>query len=84
MAAAQSQDMTATNAQFAAAWVSEPDSRGTWSLLYSCVFTFTLCVYMAIHLNFSAPEEHAAKQRLRRAKWVFAVIFVPELGIFTA
>ena len=82
--ATQSQNLTALRTQYAPPWVSESDSRGTWSLLYSCVFTLAVCVYTAIHLNIPAPEEHAAKQTLRRAKWVFAAVFVPEMGVLTA
>lgn len=76
--------MTALRTQFGPAWVPELDTRGTWSLLYSYVFNLSLCVYSAIHLNILAPGERAAKQSLRRAKWVFAAIVAPEFGVYTA
>lgn len=83
-AAAQRRNMTALRTRFAPAWVPEPDTRGTLSLLYSCIFTLALCVYLAIHLNTPAPGERPAKQILRRAKWVFAGIVAPKLGVYTA
>lgn len=49
-AAAQPQNMTVRRTQFVS------DTRGTWSLLYSCIFTLALCVYSAIHLNIPARE----------------------------
>ena len=79
-----SQNLTALNTQIAPAWVSEPDGRGTWSILYSCDFTLFLCVWTAIYLIISAPEETLTRQYLRKAKWVFVAILAPELGTFTA
>ncbi len=55
-AAAQPQNMTVRRTQFVSVWIPEPNTRGTWSLLYSCIFTLALCVYSAIHLNIPARE----------------------------
>ena len=82
--AAPTQNLTAINTQYAPAWVPEPSGRGTWSLLYSCLFTLGLCVYTAIHVNIPARGEHSSRQWLRRMKWAFAAVFAPELGVFTA
>ena len=75
---------TALHTEFAPAWVNEPEERGTWNILYSCLFTLGLCVYTAIHLNVPGPGERQCLQYLRRVKWVFAAIFAPELGVFSA
>ncbi|KAI9712050.1 MAG: hypothetical protein M1820_001759 [Bogoriella megaspora] len=69
---------------YAPSWVSEPDNRGTWSIVYSCIFTLTLCVYSAIHINVGRPGESERKQSLRKAKWVVIAIFAPEVVLFTA
>lgn len=37
------------------AWNAGPTTRGTISLLLSCVLTLVLCVHTAVHLNVSAP-----------------------------
>jgi hypothetical protein len=40
-------------------WHSEPNGRGTWGLLNSCVITMAICVWSAVHLNVpgSPPED---------------------------
>lgn len=35
----------------AAGWHPEPERRGTFSILSSCVITLALCVWTSIHLN---------------------------------
>ena len=47
------------------AWVDEPDGRGTWGLVQSCLVTLFLCVYTAIHLNIQ-PHQSKKKSWLRR------------------
>ena len=32
-------------------WVPEPDGRGTWSILWSCLVTIVLCTWSALHLD---------------------------------
>ena len=83
-ASAPSRNLTALNTEIAPAWVDDPDSRGTWSILYSCVFTLVLCVWTAIHLNIPGHGETQCQQWLRKVKWVLIAIFAPELGTFAA
>ncbi|KAK0667508.1 hypothetical protein QBC41DRAFT_338351 [Cercophora samala] len=67
-------------------WQSEPDGRGTFSLVFSCVVTLTLCVFSALHLNVP-PESRSNSFRLQfidKAKWVVYGIFAPELVVATA
>lgn len=82
--AAPTQNLTALNTEIAPAWVQAPDGRGTWSLLYSCVFTLSLCVWTAIHLNLPKHGERETEHLLRKSAWVILAIFAPELGVFTA
>ncbi|KAF4980411.1 hypothetical protein FZEAL_3564 [Fusarium zealandicum] len=73
-----------THTEFAPAWVSEPDIRGTFRLLYSCLFTLTLCVYTAIHLNVPRRRETGLELFWRKLKWVIVAIFAPELVLYAA
>ena len=75
---------TALNTEIAPLWVSEPNFRGTWRLLYSCVFTLTLCVYSSIHLNVPRKGERLWPYYRRKAKWVLIAILTPEIALFTA
>ncbi|KAL8760987.1 MAG: hypothetical protein Q9184_002857 [Pyrenodesmia sp. 2 TL-2023] len=65
------------------AWVPEPNGRGTWSLLFTCIITTSLCVWSAVHLN--VPERgRTHSQYWRKAKWLLLGIFAPELVAFIA
>ncbi|KAF5495255.1 hypothetical protein CGCS363_v010273 [Colletotrichum siamense] len=77
---------TATSAEPAATrtWVSEPNGRGTFSLVSSCILTLTICVWTALHLNVPAARSTARSRALERAKWVLYGIFAPEIVVATA
>lgn len=47
---------------------AEPDTRGTFRLLVSCVTTLSLCAYTAVHLNIPAKRELETSIYLRKAK----------------
>ena len=82
--AAPVQNLTALRTDIAPPWVPDPNGRGTWSLLYSCVFTLGLCVWTALHLNVPAWNESEYDKWLRRVKWLFIAVFAPEMAVFTA
>ncbi|TGO58084.1 hypothetical protein BOTNAR_0188g00170 [Botryotinia narcissicola] len=86
MASASSSNVniTALRTDVAPGWVSEPDGRGTWSLLYSCVGTLVACVYTAIHLNIPPTCEKAYFGWVRKAKWVMIALLAPEIVAYTA
>lgn len=66
-------------------WVSEPNNtRGTFSILSSCILTLTLCVYTAIHLNIPSSRDSELQKSMRTMKWVLLAIFAPELVVFVA
>jgi hypothetical protein len=77
-------NLTALQTVIAPAWVADPTGRGTWSLLYSCLFTLLLCVYTAIHMNVPPPNDTKLTFWLRKTKWVAIAIFAPELVVYTA
>lgn len=67
-----------------ASWVSDPNGRGTFSLVESCVLTLSLCVWSAIHLNIPKIKEPMFRQRFRDFRWIVTGILAPELVIFSA
>lgn len=83
--AAPTQNLTALRTDIAPSWVSDPDDRGTWSLLYSCVFTLTLCVWSAVHPNVpSRAFQQSVAKHGSKIFFVLAAILAPELGVFVA
>ncbi|KAJ7183884.1 hypothetical protein C8R46DRAFT_1068093 [Mycena filopes] len=64
-------------------WQDEPNTRGTYSLVSSCIFTLGLCVWTAIHLN--VPEQApGARQFFRKLTWLAVGLLAPEVVTFTA
>ncbi|KAK4161497.1 hypothetical protein QBC43DRAFT_323439 [Cladorrhinum sp. PSN259] len=71
-------------AEIVSSWVLEPDGRGTFAILRSCIITLALCVYTAIHLNIPAATDKKRAIYLRKAKWVAIAMFAPELVVYVA
>ncbi|KAJ9602789.1 hypothetical protein H2200_012569 [Cladophialophora chaetospira] len=71
-------------ANYSTGWIPEPETRGTWGLLYSCIFTLSLCVYSAIHINVPARGESGNTRFWRKVKWVIIAIFAPEIALYSA
>ena len=75
-------------------WRSEPDGRGTFSILTSCLITMILCVWTALHLNIPplapVPDERPKWKRIwesnvgRQTRWVLMGLLAPELVVYTA
>ena len=65
-------------------WQSDPDGRGTFTLVSSCIFTLTICVYSAMHLNVPPRGESVPSFWLRNIRWALLGIFGPELVVFIA
>ncbi|KAK3313239.1 hypothetical protein B0H66DRAFT_578353 [Apodospora peruviana] len=65
-------------------WQPEPNGRGTFSLVFSCIVTLTLCVWSALHLNVPAENTSLRKRFIEKTKWVLYGIFAPELVVATA
>ncbi|KAK4184543.1 hypothetical protein QBC35DRAFT_455175 [Podospora australis] len=78
-------ELAANNSSdLAPSWVLEPDGRGTFGILRSCIITLALCVYTAIHLNIPGAEDAKTTVYLRKAKWVVIAMFAPELVVYVA
>ena len=68
-------------------WVSDSsNSRGTFSVISSCILTLSLCVYTAIHLNVESRSQRRSTYRtwLHTTQWVVLGILAPELLCFIA
>ncbi|KAF8856437.1 hypothetical protein BDZ45DRAFT_745482 [Acephala macrosclerotiorum] len=75
-------------------WNRGPQTRGTFSLLSSCLITLSLSVWTAVHLNITVerlPHEKLSFFRrlnsqpaIRRLKWMLMGLLAPELVVYTA
>ena len=65
-------------------WVDDPDGRGTFTIISSCVLTLTLCVYTAIHLNVRRYKTTELQAWVETLRWVFFGVLAPELVVFVA
>lgn len=64
-------------------WVPEPEVRGTFSILLTCVLTLVACIYSSLHLN--VPYDTRRWPMLRtKIIWVLMALFAPEIVLFTA
>lgn len=59
-------------------WEPEPNTRGTWSILSTCLVTMALCVWSALHINIPEPEGQG-KNIERKVWWVLLGVFAPEM-----
>jgi hypothetical protein len=66
------------------AWQPEPNGRGTFGLISSCVLTLVFCVWSALHLNVPPPKSSKSRQALEKTYWIVYGIFAPELVVATA
>lgn len=61
-----------------ARWRSEPNVRGTFSILSSCLITLDLGAWSALHLN--VPESGKANQQFWvKTRWLLCSVFAPEM-----
>lgn len=59
-------------------WVPEPQGRGTWSILWSCLSTIFICTWSALHLN--VPKHHGRWYLFfRKIKWMLIAAAAPEV-----
>ena len=71
-----------TSSNSSTSWQSEPNGRGSWSILTSSLITIALCAWVALHLN--VPEDGAKQQWLRKTKWFFIGVAAPEIVAYIA
>lgn len=59
-------------------WVSQPNGRGTFDILWSCLFTIFLCTWVSLHLNVPAAHEKYRHRFFRKMRWMCQAIMAPE------
>ena len=65
-------------------WVSQPNGRGTFDILWSCLFTIFLCTWVSLHLNIPAMHETYWDQFFRKMRWMAQAIMAPEFVLCLA
>lgn len=72
-------------------WISEPNGRGTASLLHGCLFTIFICTWTALHMNIPSRKWSISKRFFRKLGYMSMAIIAPEFifamaaeGFFTA
>lgn len=69
------------NTTIAYSWQAPPDTRGTYSIISSCLLTWGLCMWSAIHLNI--PRRSWARwQWAGKCMWLIWGMFSPEIICF--
>ena len=77
---ANKDNATAMSAITAPPWVREPEFRGTFAILETCLLTLTACVYTALHLNVPSERDRSTAGALwLKARWVIMAVLVPEV-----
>ena len=62
-------------------WRAEPDARGTWSILWSCLATIFVCTYSVLHLE--VPKRHGQWYLLfRKVRYMLVASIAPEFILF--
>ena len=65
-------------------FVDDPNQRGTYSLVISCLLTLILCVWSALHLNVPRPDDTVWYRFWVNTRWILTGVYAPELVVFTA
>ena len=65
-------------------YAGDPNGRGTFSLIISCVLTLTLCVWSALHLNVPSKSQTTLASFMTQCRWIITGVYAPELVVFTA
>lgn len=60
-------------------WQPNPNQRGTFDILTTCIVTISLCVWTALHLNVPAVGESSTKQMFRKIGWLCVGLLAPEV-----
>ena len=79
-----SAEYNATQDELKRGWVGSPDGRGTFDILWSCLFTIFLCTWTVLHLNIPAPHETYYDFQRRKARWMVQALMAPEFVLIFA
>lgn len=62
-------------------WIDQPDFRGTFDIITTCITTVFICTYSMLVLNLPSPKEHRFKCIGRRILWMCIGILGPEFPL---
>lgn len=65
-------------------WVDQPNQRGTIDIVWSCLATLFVCVWVMLHLNVPAKDDSNWTLFLRRTRWLVLAVLAPELVMLFA
>jgi hypothetical protein len=60
-------------------WVYEPNGRGTFDILQSCLVTTFLCSWSALFLNVPAERKRSLAFVVHKARWMLFAVAFPEV-----
>lgn len=78
-AAAGLQDGLPDSEERISGWVREPEFRGTWGILCTCLIANFFCTYTLLCLNIPAPSDTWPILLRRRVIWMVLAILGPEI-----
>lgn len=64
-------------------WRPNPDTRGTFDILSTCIITLLLCVWTAVHLSVPPPGKFWESQS-KKVRWLVLALLAPEFVAYTA
>lgn len=59
-------------------WVSQPDGRGTFDIVWSSLLTVFLCTWTVLCLNLPAKTDSYSRRMFRKFRWMLLAIIGPE------
>lgn len=65
-------------------FVSEPNGRGTFGIVWSCLAVLFLNTWTVIHVNIPSPDFKGWRGYLHKSKWLFIIVLVPDGIVATA
>ena len=68
----------ATSAGRQEGWVSSPNGRGTFDIIWGSLLTIFLCTWTSLHLNIPSLHERYLHRWLRKFRWMVQAIMAPE------
>lgn len=72
------QTLTSTDGRITG-WVDQPNLRGTWDIIWTCLVTVFICTYSLLCLNVPAQSDTIFVLFRRRVFWMALAIFGPEI-----
>ena len=72
-------DLTTPNANITQGWVSQPNGRGTFDILQSCVITVLLCSWSVLVLHVPSPSKGRWHIFLGKMYWMAFTLIFPEV-----